>query len=189
MLSFCQSSFLLSTESAGKLGFGLVPSRTSRPPGKGLIARGDLGVTGSVSVTDLTSPVAVLPDDKTVGSPGTVFRYQSDVQGLGMALPAADNGVGPPVRFSCTLRKKNGRVLPTPWTALVGPLGEPDVQDSVCPSQLPATSVRSPVRFTETSKHTEEHTPHAYLNTALLFFSFLMATDLKSIPRPLPKLN
>ena len=75
MLSFCQSSFLLSTESAGKLGFGLVPSRTSRPPGKGLIARGDLGVTGSVSVTDLTSPVAVLPDDKTVGSPGTVFRY------------------------------------------------------------------------------------------------------------------
>ena len=73
MLSFCQGSFLLSTESAGKLGFGLVPSRTSRPPGKGLIARGDLGVTGSVSVTDLTSPVAVLPDDKTVGSPGTVF--------------------------------------------------------------------------------------------------------------------
>jgi hypothetical protein len=51
-----------------------------------------------------------------------------------MALPAADNGVGPPVRISCTLRKKNGRVLPTPWTALVGPLGEPDVQDSVCPS-------------------------------------------------------
>jgi hypothetical protein len=73
MLSFCQSSFLLSTESAGKLGFGLVPSRTSRPPGKGLIARGDLGVTGSVSVTDLTSPVAVLPDDKTVGSTWTVF--------------------------------------------------------------------------------------------------------------------
>ena len=145
MLSFRQSSFL-STESAGKLGFGLVPSRTSRPPGKGLIARGDLGMTGSVSVTDLTSPVAKPPEDKTVHRNG--FRYK------------------------------------------LAPLrGKPDVQDSVCPSQLPATSVRSPVRFTETSKHTEEHTPHTYLNTALLFFSFLMATDLKSIPRPLPKLN
>ena len=106
-----------------------------------------------------------------------------------MTLQAADNSVGPPVLFFRTLRKENGRVLPTPWTARVGPLGEPDVRDSVCPSQLPATSVRPPVWFTETSKHTEEHTPHTYLNTALLFFSFLMATDLKSIPRPLPKLN
>ena len=59
--------FFYQRKSAGKLGFGLVPSRTSRPPGKGLIAREDLGVTGSVSVTDLASPVAVLPDDKTVG--------------------------------------------------------------------------------------------------------------------------
>jgi hypothetical protein len=65
-LSMCFFSY--QRKSAGKLVFGRAPSRTSRPPGKGLIAREDLGVTGSVSVTDLASPVAVLPDDKTVGS-------------------------------------------------------------------------------------------------------------------------
>ena len=57
-------------------------------------------MTGSVSVTDLTSPVAKPPEDKTVHRNG--FRYK------------------------------------------LAPLrGKPDVQDSVCPSQLPATSVRT----------------------------------------------
>ena len=81
-------------KSAGKLRFGRVPSRTSRPPGKGLIAREDLGVTGSVSVTDLTSPVAELSDDKTVRSTGTVFRYLVSDLRSGFSGPYGRKTVG-----------------------------------------------------------------------------------------------
>ena len=81
-------------KSAGKLRFGRVPSRTSRPPGKGLIAREDLGVTGSVSVTDLTSPVAELSDDKTVRSTGTVFRYLVSDLRSGFSVPYGRKTVG-----------------------------------------------------------------------------------------------
>ena len=55
----------------------------------------------------VTGPVAALPDDKTVGSTGTVSPILVGCARTRYAPPSCRRSIGPPVRISFTLRKKN----------------------------------------------------------------------------------